>query len=115
MHRIRGCIWSLLSGFILSAALGCATYSDRTQAARTAVAAGNYDEGIAQLNKFLGVKSAEEVPKEFEDEAALAVKELMRRRPDFTPAFISTNFPGTDPDSIEILIDGLRKAGVPEG
>ncbi len=49
------------------------------------------------------------------DEAGWAVKVLLRRRPDFTPAFIKMNFPGTDPDSIEILIDGLRKAGVPDG
>jgi len=49
------------------------------------------------------------------NEAGRAVKVLLRRRPDFTPAFIKTNFPGTEPDSIEILIDGLRKAGVPDG
>lgn len=49
------------------------------------------------------------------DEAGRAVKVLLRRRPDFTTAFIKTNFPGTDPDGIEILVDGLREAEVPGG
>lgn len=49
------------------------------------------------------------------DESGRAVKVLLRRRPDFTTAFIKTNFPGTDPDGIEILVDGLREAEVPGG
>lgn len=48
------------------------------------------------------------------DAATRAVEVLLRRRPDFTLGFIKSNFPGTDPDSIEMLTDGLRKAGMPD-
>jgi len=44
-----------------------------------------------------------------------ATKELLRRRPDFTVSFARMNFPGTDPDGTAMLIEGLIKAGVPEG
>ncbi len=75
MSQIRG--WRLVTLACVSVAAtpGCATYSDLTVAARAAVDRGDYDEGIAQLNDFLGVKNAEEVPAEFEGDLSLAILE----------------------------------------
>ena len=71
MGHIRGCALAALS----VAALGCATYSDLTAAAREAVDRGDYEAGIAQLNDFLGVENAEERPAEFDNEGPLALLE----------------------------------------
>lgn len=48
------------------------------------------------------------------EEAREAYQELIDRAPYFTCAFLKENLPLTDPHLIEVYIDGLRKAGVPE-
>ena len=75
MGPIRGWKLAALTCISVAATLGCATYSDLTVATRAAVDRGDYDEGVAQLNDFLGVESADEVPTEFEGDRALAILE----------------------------------------
>ena len=48
------------------------------------------------------------------DDAKQALLDLFDRAPNFTCAFLKENFPATDPHLIEVYVDGLRKAGVPE-
>lgn len=48
------------------------------------------------------------------DEAAEAREALLQRQPGFSCAYIRDRSPITDPGYQTILIDGLRKAGVPE-
>jgi uncharacterized protein len=59
----------------LALALGCATYSDKTMAMRELVTAGDYDGGLAELNRFLKVEEVDELPTEWKSETALAVLE----------------------------------------
>ena len=44
------------------ALLACATYSDRTEAARHAIQRGDVAGGVKELNKFLKVRKSEELP-----------------------------------------------------
>ena len=59
----------------LGLAVGCATYSDKTQAMRELVTAGQYEAGVDELNRFLKVKGADEMPDEWKSESSLAVLE----------------------------------------
>ncbi len=48
------------------------------------------------------------------EEAKRAFAELLRRRPDFTWSLFKEGFPDTFPDLVARILEGLRKAGVPE-
>ncbi|MFO7562864.1 MAG: hypothetical protein R6X02_09505 [Enhygromyxa sp.] len=67
----------LLVGLSLAGALalGCATYSDKTMAMRELVTAGQYEAGLAELNRFLKVKETDELPSDWKSETSLAVLE----------------------------------------
>lgn len=54
---------------------GCATYSDRTQRMRDRVAAGKYEDGLSDLNSFLKVKRADELPSKWNPDDALMLLE----------------------------------------
>ena len=54
---------------------GCATYSDRTDAARDAVQRGDVAGGIGQLNRFLKVRKAEDLPSRWKKDYELVVLE----------------------------------------
>jgi hypothetical protein len=56
-------------------AVGCATYSDKTMLMRELVTAGQYEAGVTELNRFLKVKHADELPEEWKSESSLAVLE----------------------------------------
>jgi len=56
-------------------AAGCATYSDKTAAARLAVTQGDLDGAVDELNDFLKVNKAEKLPSKWKGETALAVLE----------------------------------------
>ena len=47
-------------------------------------------------------------------EAAVIITEFQKRHPRANLAFFRDDFPASDEDSLEHLIDGLRKAGLPE-
>lgn len=54
---------------------GCATYSDRLALARESAALGEYESGVSELNRALGVASADELPDSLEGDDALAALE----------------------------------------
>lgn len=68
---------ALLSGLLLAVLLasGCATYTDRMQAATLAVQTGNYATSLESLNKALRVDSEEELPRRWRGTDALTVLE----------------------------------------
>ena len=51
---------------------------------------------------------------ENKEEAKRALETLFRRKPIFSISFVNDRLPVTDPGYMEILVEGLRKAGVPE-
>lgn len=55
--------------------LGCATYTDRMQAATAAVEAGAYADGLSALNKALRVDSEQELPERWRSNDPLTVLE----------------------------------------
>ena len=59
----------------LSGLSACATYSDKTQAMREFVAVGDYEQGLAEVNRFIRVKDNDELPNDWKSETALAVLE----------------------------------------
>ncbi len=48
------------------------------------------------------------------DEAERTRVELLREQPDITSAYVRAHIPITDPDGLDIYVDGLRKAGLPD-
>ncbi len=60
---------------VVSSALGCATYSDHTEAARELARQGNYDSAVAELDALLGVKDSHAHPDSFRGDAALVLLE----------------------------------------
>jgi len=49
------------------------------------------------------------------DEARSAAQEVLRVYPEFSVSHVATEFAAADPAFLERFLDGLRKAGVPEG
>lgn len=65
----------LFLGVAVSLSWACATYSDRTEAARAAMQAGKLDETLSQFNKILEVKSSETLPDKLKKNWALVILE----------------------------------------
>lgn len=65
----------LLLCLALQSALGCATYSDHTEAARNFAHLGDYDSAIVELDKLLGVEDGHALPERFRDDSALVLLE----------------------------------------
>ena len=104
----------MLTCIAVTATLGCATYSDRTVAAREAVDKGDYDEGIAQLNDFLGVKSAEEVPADIDGDRPLALLErgtLQQARGNFSSSARDLGVADQEIDYLDISSDVAGEIG----
>lgn len=72
MPRWRAFVLSLTLAF---GSLACATYSDKTSAMREHVQVGELTQGLTELNRFLKVKDAHELPSKWGSETALAVLE----------------------------------------
>ncbi len=53
----------------------CATYSDKTDAARDALTRGDYPGSVKQWNKILKVRGAEDLPKKWKKNHALVILE----------------------------------------
>jgi uncharacterized protein len=53
----------------------CATYSDKTEAMRELVTAGQYESSLAEINRFIKVKDPRELPTKWKSETSLAVLE----------------------------------------
>ena len=88
---------------LVAVAPGCATYSDKMKGARSAVSAGDYAKGIAEVDKIIGVNSPEKMPSKFGSETALAVLEratLKQATDDFKGS--ETDFESAD-KNLELL------------
>jgi len=59
----------------LLVASACATYSDRTEAARSALLVADYDESLEQFNKILEVRSSKDLPSKWEKNVGLIILE----------------------------------------
>jgi hypothetical protein len=57
------------------ATIACATYSDRTEAARGAVQRGDVGGAVKELNKFLHVRKPEELPSKWKKDYELVILE----------------------------------------
>lgn len=80
MRRMQGCrfgsrfrvLWSLA---LAVSCVACASYSDHTKAARTALDAGAPKQALDVYNDRLNVESAKELPSKFDGDQALLVLE----------------------------------------
>ncbi|HVN84693.1 MAG TPA: hypothetical protein VMW17_07605 [Candidatus Binatia bacterium] len=61
-----------LAGLAACVAAGCATYTDHIRDASLSTAAGNYEGGLSDLNKVLGVQSTDELPDDWSGDRPLA-------------------------------------------
>ncbi|MCA9636782.1 MAG: hypothetical protein KC420_12205 [Myxococcales bacterium] len=75
--RRRRLAWALAAALTASgaASAACATYSDRTEAARAAVSAGDLQGGEKAVNKLLKVKRSDDLPTKWGSETGLTVLE----------------------------------------
>jgi tetratricopeptide (TPR) repeat protein len=82
---------------------GCATYSDRTKIMRDKATSGDYNGGLKELNGFLKVEQADELPSKWDPDDALLLLErgsiLMAQD---KHAKSATNFKAAD-DHLEML------------
>ncbi|MCA9691151.1 MAG: hypothetical protein KC636_16220, partial [Myxococcales bacterium] len=53
----------------------CATYTDKTEAARAAVEVGNLGGGVKEINRYLKVRKSDDLPTKWKKDTALAVLE----------------------------------------
>lgn len=60
---------------ILALCSGCATYSDKMEKARTAVTAGDYAAGIAEIDGVIDADGPDQIPDDLGDDAALGLLE----------------------------------------
>lgn len=67
--------WRLGFALLLSSAVGCASYSDNTKAARTALDAGRAREAADLYNEQLGVENDKELPPDLEGDKVVLVLE----------------------------------------
>jgi hypothetical protein len=74
LHKMRS-QYLLLVLLGLAQLQGCATYSDRTAAARDFAAQGNYDAAVDALSPLLGVDDPHEQPVQFKSNRALVLLE----------------------------------------
>ncbi len=66
---------ALLSASLLLGVSSCATYSDKTESMRMYVQAGQHEQGLKEINRFIKVKDPLELPSKWKSETALAVLE----------------------------------------
>lgn len=94
--------------------LGCATYSDKTEAARSALQRGDYPGSVKHFNKILKVRDAEDLPSEWKKNFALVVLEramvlqAMRDYPGSAKSFIAAD---KELELLDIARDGAGKLG----
>jgi hypothetical protein len=74
MSLLRG--WLRLgAGCLVASVLACATYSDRTEAARDELQRGDPAGAVSEFNKFLKVRSSEQLPNKWKKNFELVVLE----------------------------------------
>ena len=99
---------------LLVATSGCATYSDRLDRARASAAEGDYQAGVAELNRTLGVTAADAFPEKWEDDYALAVLErgsLLQAQLDFEDSSSNWTVADEELEVLEIESDTIGQIG----
>jgi len=72
---VRAAAGLALAVALAAAGGGCATYSDRLQQASGLASTGNYDGAVVDMNKVLGVPSANDLPNQWTGDQPLAALE----------------------------------------
>jgi len=107
--------WMVAAALILgTASSACATYSDKTEAARSALVRGDYPGSVKQWNKILDVKDAEELPAEWKKEHALVVLErgmVLQAMQDYESSAKSLSAAEKQLEFLDIARDGAGKLG----
>ncbi|MCA9652439.1 MAG: hypothetical protein H6712_11695 [Myxococcales bacterium] len=94
--------------------LACATYSDKTESARSALQRGDYPGSVKQFNQILKVRDGEDLPSEWKKNFALVVLEramvlqAMREYSASATGFIAAD---KELELLDIARDGAGKLG----
>jgi uncharacterized protein len=97
-----------------AASFACATYSDKTEAARAALQRGDYPGSIKQWNKILDVGDADELPSEWKKEHALVVLEramVLQAMREYESSAKSFGAAEKELEFLDIARDGAGKLG----
>lgn len=97
-----------------AAPLACATYSDKTEAARDALTRGDYPGSVKQFNKILKVRDAEELPSEWKKNHALVVLEramVLQAMQQYEASAKSFAAADKELELLDIARDGAGKLG----
>jgi len=73
--RLRAGPAAVLAALVATTAAGCATYIDRVGQATRAASRGDYVDGVSDMNRVLGVESADELPNTWSGDRPLAALE----------------------------------------
>lgn len=96
------------------ASSACATYSDKTEAARAALERGDYPGSIKQWNKILEVHDADTLPDEWKKQHALVVLErgmVLQAMQDYESSAKSLGAAEEQLEFLDIARDGAGKLG----
>jgi len=94
--------------------IACATYSDRTEAAREALQRGDAAGGAKQLNKFLKVRNSEELPDRWRKDFELVVLEratVLQAMGDYETSARDFGVADKQLELLDIARDGAGKLG----
>jgi hypothetical protein len=109
MHS--GAAWAAVFAASL---LGCATYSERTEAARNALQRGQYDASLEQFNKLLRVNDAAKLPDKWKKNDELIVLEratVLQAKGDFELSARDFQVADKRLEILDIARDGAGKLG----
>ncbi len=98
----------------LSLAVGCATYSERTDAARDALQRGDVSGGVDQLNKFLKVRRSSELPDKWKKDFELVVLEratMLQAQGEYETSARDFEVADKQLELLDISRDGAGKLG----
>jgi hypothetical protein len=97
-----------------TASVACATYSDKTEAARAALERGDYPGSIKQFNKILDVRDADALPAEWKKNFALVVLEramVLQAMREYGSSAKSFGAAEKELELLDIARDGAGKLG----
>jgi uncharacterized protein len=93
---------------------GCATYSDKTEAARAALGRGDYAGSVKQFNKILKVRDSDALPNEWKKNFALVVLEramVLQAMREYDASATSFSAADKELELLDIARDGAGKLG----
>ena len=114
MRAARRLAIAALAVVLGTAGSACATYSDKTEAARAALERGDYPGSIKQWNKILEVHDADALPSEWKKEHALVVLErgmVLQAMQEYQSSAKSLGAAEKQLEFLDIARDGAGKLG----